>query len=306
MTSKIIELKSTNPYKNLASEYAYYQALEKDDIIFLLWQNSSCVVMGRNQNIYREVDLSFLKEKNILPVRRFTGGGAVYHDLGNLNFTFISSKENKSMDKWMEIILDALNASGIKAKLDGRNDLIVKGKKISGMAWLEDDKKFMIHGTLMVDLDLEMLVKSLTPDMTKFTGKGIKSVRSRVCNLKEINPDLSIKILKENLVLAFKKAYPNALEKDHQINTLEEKTYQKISKKDWIYSKNEKAGIRRRYYHQNKPFDFEFWIKNDIIYKVSIYSDSLDLAGIDRLKSYLIGKNYSQTQIKNAINEYIK
>lgn len=93
MKARIIDLKSTNPYKNVASEYAYYTNLDQDQVIFLLWQNSPCVVMGRNQNAYQELDLEYMSKENILPVRRFTGGGAVYHDLGNLNFTFISSQK---------------------------------------------------------------------------------------------------------------------------------------------------------------------------------------------------------------------
>ena len=306
MKARIIDLKSTNPYKNVASEYAYYTNLDQDQVIFLLWQNSPCVVMGRNQNAYQELDLEYMSKENILPVRRFTGGGAVYHDLGNLNFTFISSQKNKDMDKWMDIVLKALEKSNIRGKLDGRNDLTVDGKKFSGMAFIEDEAKVMVHGTLMVDLDLSVLGKCLTPDISKFTGKGIKSVRSRVCNLKDLDKDLEIKDLKENLIESFKAFYPSAKKEDHQTIEGEEDIYKKISADEWIFGKNEKAHIEKRYYHKNKPLDFEIWIENDIIKAIEVYSDSLDLKALDGLKSSLEGEKYSQIHIEEKINKYMK
>lgn len=306
MKARIIDLESTNPYKNLASEYAYYTNLKEDEVIFLLWQNSPCVVMGRNQNVYQELDLEYINKEAILPVRRFTGGGAVYHDLGNLNFTFISSMKNKDMDKWMAIVLGALEKSNIRGKLDGRNDLTVDGKKFSGMAFIEDDEKFMVHGTLMVDLDLSVLEKCLTPDISKFTGKGIKSVRSRVLNLKDLDKDLDINTLKENLIASFKDFYPLSKEEAHQLQDGEIETYKKISEDQWIFGKNEKAHIERRYYHKDKPLDFEFWIENDIIKNVKVYSDSLDLKALEALKSSLEGEKYSKIHIEEKINKYMK
>lgn len=306
MKARIIDLESTNPYKNLASEYAYYTNLKEDEVIFLLWQNSPCVVMGRNQNVYQELDLEYINKEAILPVRRFTGGGAVYHDLGNLNFTFISSMKNKDMDKWMAIVLGALEKSNIRGKLDGRNDLTVDGKKFSGMAFIEDDEKFMVHGTLMVDLDLSVLEKCLTPDISKFTGKGIKSVRYRVLNLKDLDKDLDINTLKENLIASFKDFYPLSKEEAHQLQDGEIETYKKISEDQWIFGKNEKAHIERRYYHKDKPLDFEFWIENDIIKNVKVYSDSLDLKALEALKSSLEGEKYSKIHIEEKINKYMK
>lgn len=305
MNCRIIDLRSTSPYENVASEYYYYSTINEDDIVFLLWQNSPCVVMGRNQNIYQELDLEYIKKNDILPVRRFTGGGAVYHDLGNLNFTFISSQKNKDIDKWMQIILKALEYSNIRAKLDGRNDLTVDGKKFSGMAWIEDDDKYMVHGTLMVDLDLSVLIKCLTPDISKFTGKGIKSVKSRVINLKELDKKLEVETLKNNLIRSFKKFYPSA-RKDRYIEQKEQREiFYKIIQDEWIYGKNEKAQIEKRYYYKNKPLDFEIWIENDIINKIKIYTDSLDLKALDKLKSSLLGEKYSQIQIEERIKKYI-
>ena len=194
MDDKIVILDSKNPYINISREYSYFENLQNDELFFLLWQNEPCVIMGRNQNIYNELNLDYIKKENILPVRRFTGGGSVYHDLGNLNFTFISSQKNKKMDARMDIILNALNKEGIEAEKKGRNDILSNGKKISGMARLEDEEKILIHGTLMVDLDLRKLSNCLTPDISKFNGKGIKSIKSRVVNLNQLNSSITISL----------------------------------------------------------------------------------------------------------------
>lgn len=301
MKSTIIDLNSNNPYENVATEYDYYNNIKEDEIIFLLWQNESCVVMGRNQNIFRELDLEYITKNKISPVRRFTGGGCVYHDLGNLNFTFISSQKNKDLDLWIKILLNALELSDIQAKKEGRNDLLCNGKKFSGMAWLEDEEKFMIHGTLMVNLDLSVLGKCLTPDYSKFIGKGIKSVKSRVCNLSDINKEITVTQLKENLVKSFRTFYPNTIIEKQKESTNKQKISQAIQKEEWIYGKNEKAELQKTYFVDNKPINLDIWIENDIINKLEIYSDSLNLRAIDELKNSLLHKKYLEVDINQII-----
>ncbi|MDO5715917.1 MAG: lipoate--protein ligase [Tissierellia bacterium] len=301
MQVKILVLDTINPYLNISREYNYYSNLKDDEIIFLLWQNEPCVVIGRNQNIYREIDLEFIAQNNIVPLRRFTGGGSVYHDLGNLNFTFISSQKNKNVDCWINIILNALRKEGIKAQLRGRNDLLFKGKKISGMAWLEDEKKFLIHGTLMVDLDLTKLSKCLTPDRSKFKGKGIKSVKSRVLNLKELNPCISVESLKHHLIKAFKEIYSDARMIRPKEYPDEEKISKMLKSEHWIFGKREKAQIQRVLKIEGRPLNLDIYIDDDTISNVNIYSDSLDLKNIEKIKSILIGKKYKDLHIPDVI-----
>ena len=301
MDAKIVILNSTNPYTNIAREYSYYKNLSKDELVFLLWQNKPCVVMGRNQNIYSELDLEFIKDNKIDPVRRFTGGGCVYHDLGNLNFTFISSQKNKDLDTWMKIILYALRKEGIDAQIKGRNDLLSKGKKFSGMAWLEDEDKYMIHGTLMLDLDLSVLSQCLTPDISKFVGKGIKSVKSRVVNLKDLNPFITVQSLKDSLVKSFKDIYQNAKILEHITSDDEIQTYKNLTSKEWIFGKNEKAQIQKKFIINDKPLLFDIFIDNDIINKVNIYSDSLDLKKIDDVKTLLKKRKYNDLNFEEVI-----
>lgn len=301
MHEKIITLDSNDVYKNIAQEYKYFLELG-DEIILLLWQNSPSVIMGRNQNVYREVALEYVHASQINIARRFTGGGAVYHDLGNLNFTIISPQKYKNVELWMEIVQSALEKLDIPSERKGRNDLLLDGKKFSGMAWLEDEDKFMIHGTLMVDLNLEELYKCLTPDISKFVGKGIKSIRSRVCNLKEKKKDITVEKLRKSLIDSFMEKYPFAtIEKSIPFEQYSD-IYGKLESTEWIFGKNERANIERTYLIESKPCHFEFWIENDIIYKLRIYSDTLQLDNLEILKQRLLNERYSEIQVEKEIH----
>ncbi|GAA0060172.1 MULTISPECIES: lipoate--protein ligase [Bacillota] len=301
MKVKIVILDSKNPYTNISREYSYFENLQSDEIIFLLWQNEPCVVMGRNQNIYNELDLTYIDQQKILPVRRFTGGGSVYHDLGNLNFTFISNQKNKDINTWINIILKALKKEGIEAEKKGRNDLLSNGKKVSGMAWLEDEEKFLIHGTLMVNLDLKKLSKCLTPDISKFIGKGIKSIKSRVVNLKELNPFITVSGLRSSLIEAFKEEYPYAKLSKHTEIPDEIAIYEMLKSQEWIFGKREKAQMQRILKVEGKPLSLDIYIDNGIIDNVDVYTDSLDLKKVEKIRANLIGKEYKSLNIDDII-----
>ena len=144
-----------------------------EGVQMILWQNQDCVVFGRNQNITAEADEQKMNDMHILPVRRFSGGGAVFHDLGNLNYTFLCAAENQNIELWKQIVLDALCKAGIQAAYSGRNDIVINDKKISGTAWLEDGDRFMYHGTLMISADCQRMAEVLTPCAEKFEGKEI-------------------------------------------------------------------------------------------------------------------------------------
>ena len=137
MIGILYDFHSVNPYRNIAIE-KFLLSQQNSGVQMILWQNQDCVVFGRNQNITAEADEKKMAEMHILPVRRYSGGGAVFHDLGNLNYTFISSVQNENLEQWKQIILDALHSAGIQAEYSGRNDLLAHGRKISGTAWLED------------------------------------------------------------------------------------------------------------------------------------------------------------------------
>ena len=186
---KFLILKTKNPYLNLAIE-EYLFTHEQDDV-FMLWQNEPTVVIGKNQNTFTEINMPLLRKKNVHIARRITGGGAVYHDDGNLNYTFISSEQGQQgldFKSFTAPMIDALATMGIHATLSGRNDLLVDGKKFSGNAQCCSNGRVLHHGTLLFDSDLSMLSEILSVDASKLRSKGIPSVRSRVINLKELLP----------------------------------------------------------------------------------------------------------------------
>jgi lipoate-protein ligase A len=187
----ILTLGSTDPFFNLSAEE--YFLCEKDEDFFLLWQNEPCIVIGRNQNAADEINGDYVRTRSLPVVRRMTGGGAVYHDTGNLNFSFIINGEADRVELCRPVI-DVLRSIDVVAEISGRNDILVGGKKISGTAMCSRGGRSLFHGTLLISTDLEAMSEALKPDETKLIGHGVKSVRSRVANLseytKEVSPDI--------------------------------------------------------------------------------------------------------------------
>jgi len=185
---------STDATYNIGLEEKIFEEYDSDEEFFMLWRNAKAVIVGNNQVIENEVDLEFAKEHGISVVRRKTGGGAVYHDLGNVNYTYIS----KNVDEFgnflvfAQPVIDFLQSKGVNARHIGKNDIgIFDGiidRKISGTAQRVKGEYILHHGTLMFDVDIEILEKVLTPDPKKLTVKGIKSIRSRVCNIIDYLP----------------------------------------------------------------------------------------------------------------------
>lgn len=202
---KLYVNESTDPYFNLAAEEALLN-LDAEEEIFLLWRNDRAVILGRNQNAYAEINRPFVEERGIAVVRRLTGGGAVFHDLGNLNFTFIvprASCPELDFARFALPVADALKKLGVPAELSGRNDLTAEGRKISGNAQCVYNGKVMHHGTLLFSADLSDMAGALRVDPEKMKSKGIKSVRSRVGNLADYLPGMDVLDLRRVLEARF-------------------------------------------------------------------------------------------------------
>ena len=191
MAVHYLETGSTDPYYNLAMEQ-YVLEHRKDGEWLMLWQNANAVIIGMNQNTAEEINPEFIREHNIKVVRRMTGGGAVYHDLGNLNYSFITDigdAEQLSIRRFSEPVCRALGALGVEAETSGRNDILVQGKKISGVAQRMVGGRILHHGTLLFDSDPAMISGALRADPKKFQSKSAKSVRTRVGNIREFLPE---------------------------------------------------------------------------------------------------------------------
>ena len=204
--------KETDPYINLAVEKYLLDNVSENCCILYLWQNENTVVIGKNQNPWAECRCELSESEGVKIARRLSGGGAVYHDLGNLNFTFISSSVNLDVSKNAAIIVAACRMAGIKCELSGRNDILANGRKFSGNAFYNSHGKSYHHGTLLVSSDKTKLQKYLTPPLSKLESKGVKSVKARVINLSELSENITIKSMTAFMLKAFEDSYVLAAE----------------------------------------------------------------------------------------------
>ena len=196
-----------SPYENLALEEALLHRVGKGELILYLWQNERTVVIGKNQNPWKECRTALLSEEGGHLARRLSGGGAVFHDLGNLHFTFLMPAQDYDLPRQLTVIQRACRSLGIPAERSGRNDLLADGRKFSGNAFYKHNGKAYHHGTLMVDVDLDRVQRYLSPSKAKLAAKGVESVRSRVVNLREFVPTLTVEQLADALIAALAEVY---------------------------------------------------------------------------------------------------
>lgn len=193
MRWRYLYLETSNPYVNLAWERCLFERVQDDEAILLLWQNADTIVIGRNQDVYAECRAEEFLQDGGRIARRRSGGGAVYHDLGNLNVSVIGKKSFLCAGNYRELVIQALCSCGIPAEYNGRNDLLVYGKKFSGSACYDNGEAYCCHGTILIHTDTERMARYLTPSAGKLARNGVKSVGARVGNLSEVKPGLTVK-----------------------------------------------------------------------------------------------------------------
>jgi lipoyltransferase and lipoate-protein ligase len=227
---KYICSENTSPYYNLALERSLFDFVDEDTVILYLWQNSHTIVIGKNQNAYAECKVDeFIKDGGTL-ARRPSGGGAVYHDLGNLNFSIICKESIAKEHTYQRIVKEALSYFGIVSEFNGRNDLTVDDKKFSGNAFYVKDDVLCQHGTILINSDFKELSKYLTPDISKLERNHVKSVESRVVNLSEISDKITVESMKEAMIKA-----TNAVRLEEEPTESKVEEYKKIFENDeWI------------------------------------------------------------------------
>ena len=199
----ILRSNDTNPWFNLATEDHIYRDMDPAVEVLFLWRNQPNIVIGRHQNPWAECDLETMERDGVLLTRRQSGGGAVYQDLGNSCFTFLSGKASYSVERNFQLVIDALARLGVSAEKTGRNDIVVEGRKVSGSAFKLDRDRAFHHGTMLLHTDLDRLGSLLRPDERKLQGKGVKSVRSRVANISEWAPGVDHDRFCDAMVAAF-------------------------------------------------------------------------------------------------------
>jgi len=306
---RIILSDSLDPWLNLATEEWIFQEIGDCDHILFLWRNRETVVIGRSQNPWAECHLQKMQQDNVYLARRQSGGGAVFHDLGNTNFTFLSKKMLYQRDTNFNIILCALNQLGIIATMSGRNDIVVdQVRKISGSAFKEKVDRAFHHGTLLLQADLNKLQNYLNPNKKKLAAKGVKSAKARVANLCEFQPTISHEKLCEAIIAEFIATHNVT---DPQIEYLQasqlEKLpnlsyyYQRMQDWDWLY------GQTLEFTHQFDErlswatVNVQLLVNHGIIQDVRVYSDSLFPELIDSLARRLKGSVYTTDSLIQAL-----
>jgi lipoate-protein ligase A len=281
---KIITTDIMNPWINLALEEYFLNSLPKNHIILFLWQNKDTVVIGRNQNPWTECNLAKMEEDNIRLARRITGGGAVFHDIGNLNFSFIVNRDIYDVGRQCGVIISGLNRIGINASKSGRNDMTVDDKKFSGNAFCFRGQNALHHGTILISADKEKMSAYLTVSRDKIQSKGIASVKSRVINLAEVKPDLTPDIVKSELIKAFEAEYGPAADIVHLCANNKDMwpkdpSFREIMRRngswEWCYGEAPEFDITLK--NRFSWGGIELYLKLDegVIKKAEVYSDAL-------------------------------
>ena len=295
---------NTNPKLNLAlEEYALRNFSAKNDYL-LFYINEPSIIIGRNQNTLEEVNHKYVEDHNIHIVRRISGGGAVYHDFGNLNFSFITNHDIKSLNNFKKFtapVIKVLNNLGLDAELKGRNDIEVGEKKISGTAQFSTGKRMVSHGTLLLDTDLGEVVKALNVKMSKIQSKGHKSVRSRVANISEfLKKPLNIEQFRQ-LLLEGLYDESEAFESYHLTSEEWKAVYQLKEEKydtwDWNYGRSPKFNIQRTKRFPVGEIDLRIFVEKGHINDFKIFGDFFGKEPVEQLEKLLIGTRYKLDDI---------
>jgi lipoate-protein ligase A len=301
----------TDPQINLAIEEYILKNMdiEQDDFL-LFYINQPSIIIGKNQNTIEEINTDYVEDNGVMVVRRLSGGGAVYHDLNNLNFSFLTKDDGNSFHnykKFTQPVVDALAKLGVNSELSGRNDILAEGRKVSGNAQYSTRGRMFSHGTLMFDLDIDAVVASLKVKQDKIESKGIKSVRSRVANIIEFLPEkitveqFRMEILKSIFGGEEKIQYYELTESDwEQIHEISKNRYQQW---EWNYGKSPRFNIQKTHRFPSGGIDIRLEVNKGIIEEVTIFGDFFGVGDVVEVQALLVGIKYDRAAIAEALNE---
>ncbi|MBP2623289.1 lipoate--protein ligase [Streptococcus oricebi] len=303
----IINNSNETAYNIALEEFAFKQLLD-EDMIFLLWINKPSIIVGRHQNTIQEINRDFVRENGIEVVRRISGGGAVYHDYNNLNYTIISREnEDKAFDfkSFSTPVIKTLEELGVKAKFTGRNDLEIDGKKFCGNAQAYINGRIMHHGCLLFDVDLSVLSKALKVSKDKIESKGVKSVRARVTNIVDELPEkITVEEFRDLLLDYMKKEYPEMTEyvlSEEEIAQIKENQAKKFGNWDWNYGKSPDYNIKRGTKFPSGKVEIYANVVNSKIEGIKIYGDFFGIEDVAAVEDVLRGQKYEREDVLSAL-----
>ncbi|WP_298832113.1 lipoate--protein ligase [uncultured Planococcus sp.] len=299
----------TDPRINLAIEEYLLKTMDVEKDPFLLFYiNEPSIIIGKNQNTAEEINTDYVDSNGIHVVRRLSGGGAVYHDLGNLNYSFITVDDGNSFRnfrKFTEPVVKALQSLGVNAELSGRNDLMAEGRKVSGNAQFSTRGRMFSHGTLMFDTEVDAVVSALKVSKEKIESKGIKSIRSRVANVSEF--------LKEPMtVTEFRNAILHSIFEgeenvryyeltDEDWTNIHELSKERYGNWDWNYGKSPKFNIKHSHRFPVGGIDVRLQVEKGIVQDANIYGDFFGVGDVSEIEQAIIGSKYERASLDEAI-----
>ncbi|MCY8809051.1 lipoate--protein ligase LplJ [Bacillus atrophaeus] len=302
-----------DPRINLAIEEYCLKYLDPEQPYLLFYVNQPSIIIGKNQNTIEEINTKYVEDNGIIVVRRLSGGGAVYHDLGNLNFSFITKDDGDSFHnfkKFTEPVIQALKQLGVDAELSGRNDIVANGRKISGNAQFATKGRIFSHGTLLLDSAIDNVVSALKVKKDKIESKGIKSIRSRVANISEFLDDkMSTNEFRIHLLhhifntndITKVPEYKLTEEDWKIINKISEERYQNW---DWNFGKSPKFNLQHSKRFPIGSIDLRLEVKKGIIEDCSIFGDFFGVGDVADIENALIGKQYERKAIADALEGF--
>lgn len=310
----ILNNKSRSAYFNTAMEEHIIKHLTKklDDDILLFWQNENAILVGRNQNTLQQINRQKCEELGIQVVRRLSGGGTVYHDMGNILFSFISSADKQNMNnykKFTQPIIDALEKEfGIKSEFSGKNDITIDGKKISGNAQYLSGNTLASHGTLLFNINMMILPELLYVDKAKLVSKGIDSVRARVTNILPLLEDKTITVqafiskIMNHFLLSGAEIYELT---DEDVQAAEELAESKYKKWEWNFGKSPEANLSNQLrFEAAGLLNVEATTLKGRIEDIRFYGDYLSVLGVELIEKALIGAEYEPKTVRNILSQF--
>lgn len=301
---KYIVNKSNNPAYNIALEAYAFRELLSEDEIFILWINEPAIIIGKHQNTIQEINKEYIDAHGIHVARRLSGGGAVYHDLNNLNYTIISNKSEEGafdFKTFSQPVIETLADLGVKAEFTGRNDLEIKGKKFCGNAQAYYKGRMMHHGCLLFDVDMTVLGDALKVSKDKIESKGIKSVRARVTNIIDELPEkITVNEFSDKILAKMKETYPDMTEyvlSEDELAKIQKSADEQFGNWDWVYGKAPEYTIERNVRYPAGKINTFANVEKSIIKNIKIFGDFFGIKDVQDIEELLVGTRYENKDV---------